>query len=145
MQYTLSDLIRDLTDDLAHEYMHMHCYLHYSATVVGLHRQELKEFYLEEAASEMKHVSEFADRLVGLGGIPKTDVVFFPKDHIDPKDQLNQILRMEEERVETYSHRMKQCEALGGADGSSMHVFYENQIDDSRQTVDHVRQMLRGI
>lgn len=143
--YTKEQLLKDVADDLAHEYMHMNCYLHYASTVTGLHRQELREFYLEEAASEMKHVMQFADKLVGLGGFPESKAAFFPQVPTTPKEQLEQILRMEEDRVETYAIRMRQCEELGGPDGSTMHVFYENQIDDSRNTVDHVRQLLRGV
>jgi bacterioferritin len=143
--YTKEQLLKDVADDLAHEYMHMNCYLMYASTVCGLHRQELREFYLEEAASEMKHVTQFTDKLIGLGGTPTFRVEKFP-DHLwTPKEQLEQILRMEEDRVAMYDLRMQQCEELGGPDGSTMHVFYENQIDDSRNTVDHVRQLLRGV
>lgn len=141
----LKDFIWLVNSDLLNEYRHLHTYLHYGVVVSGLHRAELSEFLLKEAASELKHCEEFARKIVGLGGVPKTpwDCTFSIPPYTHPSDILQEVLRMETEVVENFVLRMKQAEELGGADGMTMHVFYENQVHDSRTTVDDVREMLK--
>ena len=62
------DIIALLNSDLRNEYAHMHFYLNSAIIIKGLHREELREFLLESAASEMVHVREFGDLILGLGG-----------------------------------------------------------------------------
>lgn len=145
-------LIDMLNGDLMREYQHLHTYLHYATVVRGLHRAELSEFFMEEATSELKHCEEFARMIVGLGGKPRTPwtttktntYAFIDIPQVtDPYDCLREVLRMEEEVVAKFAKRMKTAEEYGGVDGSVLHVFYENQILDSRLTVNHVREMLK--
>jgi bacterioferritin (cytochrome b1) len=132
-----------MDNDLANEYKHMHFYLHSAIVVQGLHREELGEFFLEEAKSEMKHVEEFGKMILGMGGEPKVKVAQFPVNLVTPKEILEYILEMENDVVFNYHYRMRQAEEIGTAEGSVLHVFYENQILDSRLTVNHVREMLK--
>jgi bacterioferritin (cytochrome b1) len=133
-----------MAEDLSNEYKHMHFYLHSAIVVQGLHRLELSEFFQEEAASEMKHVTEFGKMLLGMGGVPHATVAEFPTDLVDPKYILTYIHLMELEVVGNYHLRMQQAESIGTPDGSVLHVFYENQILDSRLTASNVAEMLKG-
>lgn len=134
--------------DLMREFQHMHTYLNYAVIVRGLHRQELSEMFIEEAQSELKHCEEFSRMIVGLGGNPITPWTFNSSGVKKPYDKnpyalLEAVLEMEEEVVGIFAERMKQAEELGGPDGAVLHVFYENQILDSRLTVNNVREMIR--
>lgn len=141
-----------LNDDLKNEYKHMMFYLHHAAMVGGLHRLELREFLLEEAASEMKHVDEFSHVIVGLGGIPTTEIASFERNMTDPGAILLYAARMEDEVAGNYANRMKLTDELMGsgawqgvdADAAYVHVFMEDNIKDSRKTADELRKMLHA-
>ena len=150
---TTKDLIDVLNEDLKNEYKHMLFYLHHASVVEGLHRFEVREFLLEEAASEMKHVDEFAQVICGLGGIPTTECNDFPKNLTNPVDILSYALEMESEVVRNYSMRMRQTDeasdpeancVLSISDASYVHVFMEDNVKDSRKTVDELRKILNA-
>lgn len=145
--------LKNMWEDILNEYTHMHVYLHAAIVVQGLHREELSEFFMKEAASEMEHVAEFGKMFLGIfdmtpPGAPRSDthLDYAPLyGSTDPQDILSEIVRMENHVVRRYAKRMEEAEELGGPDGSVLHVFYENQILDSRLTVNHVKQMLKGL
>jgi bacterioferritin (cytochrome b1) len=147
----LSQLISLLNEDLAREYMHWHFYMNAAIRVQTLHRAEIQELMLEEAAGEMKHVEAFGKLIVGLGGTPTVKVASFESDITDPKIILEEALKMEEEVVTNYVQRMddaEKLESLGGVDkvhGRYVHIFLEDQILDSRQAVDHYRELIAGL
>ena len=72
------EMIDVLNQDLKNEWMHLRFYLHHASMVTGLHCHEYKELFLKEAASEMEHVTQFSDLIIGLGGIPTTLSNEFP-------------------------------------------------------------------
>lgn len=141
---TKSELVSLLNSDIRNEYMHMHFYLHSAMMVQGLHREEWREFFLEEAGNEMKHVQEFGDLIIGLDGTPEVTPNQFPTNLTDLKSILNYAINMEEQVVSNYVTRMDQASELGGVDGRWMEIFLEDQIMKSRKDVDHLRQVLRG-
>lgn len=140
---TKQQLTVNLCEDLRNEYTHMHFYLHSAALVTGLHREEIREFLIEQAEGEFKHIQEFANLIVGLGGIPSCWPHEFPT-HYNPYNILTYALKLEEEVVSNYVLRMKEAKELGGVDGSYVEIFLENQILDSRADADNIRQMLKG-
>lgn len=141
---TKTELIDLLNGDLKNEYMHMHFYLHSAVVVRGLHRAEIREFLLEEAASEMTHVKKFADLIVGLGGIPASLPNPFPTDLTKPVRILKFALDMEETVVANYTARLGHAAELGGVDGKWVELFIEDQLVQSRTDADHIRQLLGG-
>jgi bacterioferritin (cytochrome b1) len=141
---TKEEIIELLNSDLKNEWMHMSFYLHHASRVVGLDCHEYKELFLKEAASEMNHVNEFSDVIVGLGGVPTTEINSFPKI-TDARQIIEHALKMEENVVENYVNRIKDAEKLGGVDGKWIEIFLEKQIEHSRVDVDHFRQILKGI
>lgn len=136
-------MIELLNGDLANEYKHFHFYINAAARVVGLHRKELKEFFLEQAESEMKHISQFADMIVGLGGIPTVQVNDFPSDLKEPQMLLLAALKMEKEVLGNFYERIKQAESIDELDGRWVVIFLEGQIEDTRQDVDELMQMVQ--
>ncbi len=147
----LLEMIDKLNGDLSREYAHWHFYIHAARMVETLHRAELKEFFDEEAADEMKHVQAWGDLIVGLGGVPTTVVAPFRNDLGDPVELLKEAIKMESEVVEHFVQRQDEANELeknGGmdkVDGRRIDVFLDDQILDSRETVDHVTQMLKGL
>lgn len=147
----LLEMIDHLNEDLSREYAHWHFYIHAARMVETLHRAELKEFFDEEAADEMKHVQEWGDLIVGLGGIPTVHVAPFKSDLTDPVELLKEAVKMESAVVENFVTRQDECQELeknGGLekiDGRRIDVFLDDQILDSRETVDNVTKMLKGL
>lgn len=139
---TKEALVKLMNEDLVREYEHWFTYMQACTNIKGLHRLEFEEFFWEEAQDEMEHVKELSLRISGLGGTPvsnlnlKFDVVY------DPVLLLHDVLQMEEEVVAIFAERIKQTEEMGGSDGMSLHVFYEDMINDSRKTVDKVKMLL---
>lgn len=138
---TKQQLIDLLNEDLKNEYKHMHFYLHSAFVVQGLHREEIREYLLTHAKGEMQHVQEFADVIIGLGGQPTTEVGNFPSI-VCPQEILEYALAMEDEVVDNYVERRLQAAELGGADGTYVELFLEDQILDSRGDADHLRKLV---
>ena len=159
-------MIELLNDDLKNEWKHLRFYLYHASAVTGLHCGEYKELFLEEAASEMKHVTQFSDLIIGLGGTATFESNDFEKFH-DPKSIMNYAVKMEEQVIENYFQRMQDASELSDktvgfsssdlsgdltgypplskSDASWIQIFLEGQLEASREDVDHFKQILRGL
>jgi bacterioferritin (cytochrome b1) len=137
---TKSEMIEKLKSDLANEYTHLLFYLQHSSTIVGLHRLEYQELMTEQATSEMKHVKQFSDIIVGLGGIPSFDSHSFPT-LVDPEQIIEYAIQLESTVTENYLQRMKDAEELGGVDGMGVHLFLEEQFQDSYEDLINFQQV----
>jgi len=135
-------MIQMLNDDLKNEWKHLRFYLYHASAVTGLHCAEYKELFLKEAASEMMHVTQFSDVIIGLGGTATFESNDFEK-YTDPKDIMEYAVAMEEEVVNNYVQRMKDAEKLGGVDGTWLEIFLEGQVQASREDLDHFKQIVR--
>ena len=141
---TKENMIQLLNNDLKNEWKHLHFYLYHASAVTGLHCGEYKELFLNEASSEMKHVTEFSDLIIGLGGKATFESNDFGKFN-NPKEIMEYAVMMEEEVVENYVQRMKDASELGGVDGTWLEIFLEGQVQASREDVDHFKQIVRGL
>jgi bacterioferritin (cytochrome b1) len=144
-----ADLLAQLNDDLKNEWKHFKFYLYHASAVTGLHAHEYKEFLLEQAASEMKHITQFSDMLIGLGVTPTIVHNEFPKLQ-KPREILEYALEMEWQVVTNYAERIEQLPtiprvALLAVDLKWIEIFLEKQIEDSRQDLDHLRQILAEV
>ena len=137
-------MIELLNVDLKNEWKHMRFYLYHASAVIGLHKEEYKELLLKEATGEMKHITEFSDVIIGLGGKAIAESNDFDKfEKIE--DILKYALLMEEEVVNNYVTRIHDANALGGVDGQWLEIFLEGQIQASREDIDSFRQIIKGI
>jgi len=145
----LQQMIDLLNEDLEREYSHWHFYMNAAVRVVGLHRKSLSKFFLEEAKGEMAHIEQFKRLIIGMDGIPSTEVADFVNHMTDPTDLLIEALKMEDEVVANYVQRMDDANELeknGGSDkvdGRHIEIFLEDQILDSRGDADNIREMLK--
>ena len=140
---TIEEMIILMNQDLMNEWMHMRFYLYHASAVVGLHCHEYKEILIDEAKSEMSHVTEFCDAIVGIGGVPTSQSNEFPK-FTQPQDIMNHAVHIENEVVENYANRIEQAKELGGSNGAWLEIFYENQLEHSRTDLDHFKQIIKG-
>lgn len=141
---TKENMIRTLNGDLKNEWKHLRFYLYHASAVTGLHCAEYKELFLKEAASEMLHVTQFSDVIIGLGGTATFESNEFEK-FTDPKEIMEYAVSMEGEVVENYVQRMKDANELGGTDGTWLEIFLEGQVQASREDLDHFKQIVRGL
>jgi bacterioferritin (cytochrome b1) len=141
----LETLVENLKEDLKNERKHMLFYLTNASTITGLNRIEIKEFLLEEAASEMKHVEQFQNLILGLDG--KIDDFSHNQFDIfeDPYKILDYALKMEIEVIYNYSRRIKEAQELKDHNGLWVEIFLESQIANSREDADQIKQMLKII
>lgn len=141
---TDKELIALVNEDLKNERKHLAMYLQAGVMVRGLHRPELREFFLEEASDELKHCQQFADLVVRLGGVPTVEVNSFPMDMVCPVSILKYIHEMELEVAENYAERLRQTESLENSNVAFCHVFYEGQLEDSWATAREVEQLIKN-
>jgi ferritin len=152
----INELVVLLEDDLANEYAHWHFYMQAATSVRGLHRQEIGEFFLEQAAGEMKHVEEFRRLITGIktrrgipGEVPSHPAQF--KTNITcPRELLMAALEMENQVVSNYVLRHSQAEEIASSgspddavDATYVALFLEDQILDSRGDADNILEMLK--
>ncbi len=141
---TKDQLIDLLAQDLMRERMHLAFYLYAASVVEGLHREELSEFFTEQAASEMQHVKQFQDVILELGGqVPNMANSFPEPSDFTPAALLGFALKMEDEVVTNYVERLEQAAVLGGVDGTYVSLFLEDQIMDSKNDAANIRRMLK--
>ena len=146
-----ADMVNRLNDDLKNEWKHLRFYLHHASAITGLHAHEYKELFLEQAASEMQHVSQFSDMIIGLGGVATTESHDFPK-LTTAGSAIGYAAIMEAEVVKNYTQRIAQLDSiLDDASGDIaahkkwLEIFLEKQIEDSRKDLDHFKQLLNGV
>jgi bacterioferritin len=133
-------LIEGLNQDLAHEYQAVIMYNTYAAVVTGIHRHELRSFFLDEVTDELKHAQLLADKITALGGTPTTKAA--PVDVAsDPRSMLENVVAAETETIERYVRRMKQAEAYGDY-GLSNNL--NDFIADETKHKEEAEKLLRG-
>lgn len=135
---TKKELVEHLKADLVNEYTHLMFYLNAAGTVAGEHRAEFKEYFEKQAASEMEHVRQFTDLIIGLGGDPEV------RHHPVPsffalRDILKHAIALEEQVVVNFLNRIEQADKLGGIDGYYVKLFMEDQLQDSRKDIDEFK------
>ena len=105
-------LIEGLNEDLAYEYQAVIMYNTYAAAVTGVHRSELRNFFLAEVGDELGHAQFLADKIIALGGRPVTKAADL-RYSTTAREMVETVAQSEAETIERYVRRMKQAEAFG--------------------------------
>lgn len=134
------ELIRGLNEDLAGELQAMIMYLHYSATLTGPYRNELRELFQAEIADEQRHAQFLSDKIAALGGDPTTTLRQIPEAHT-PREMLQCALDAEKRAVHDYKQRVEQAEAFGDL---GLKVELENQVSDETRHKEEIERILAG-
>jgi bacterioferritin (cytochrome b1) len=139
----LETLVANLKEDLKNERKHMLFYLTNASTITGLNRVEIKEFLLEAAASEMKHVEEFQNLILGLDGEIKDCEFNNFEVFEDAQKILEYAYNLEKEVVYNYARRIKEAQSLNDHNGLWVEIFLENQIANSREDADNIKRIIK--
>lgn len=145
-----NEMIALLRFDIVNETDHMHFYLLNASTVTGIQRMFLRPWLLEEAASEMKHVSAFMDKLVALEAAEAIPHPFSePHLYSDSTSIVREAIRLESEVVQNYVLRISQCDSLAEREDdpfwTHLGLFFEEQIEHSHKDLDELRQIDMGL
>jgi bacterioferritin len=136
----LADLVEGLNEDLAGELQAVIMYLHYSATLTGPYRKELRALFQAEIADELGHAQFLSDKIAVLGGKPTTTPRPVP-DATTPREMLINVLEAEKQAIADYTQRAQQAEMFGDV---GLKVSLENQISDETRHKEEVERILAG-
>ena len=139
----LETLVANLKEDLKNERKHMLFYLTNASTITGLNRVEIKDFLLVAAASEMKHVEEFQNLILGLDGEIKDCEFNNFEVFEDAQKILEYAYNLEKEVVYNYARRIKEAQSLNDHNGLWVEIFLENQIANSREDADNIKRIIK--
>ena len=133
-------LVEGLNHDLAGEYQSMLTYLHFSSTLTGPFRKELRDFFRAEVPHEMNHAQFLADKIAALGEEPTTQPREVPSAH-EPRAMLEAALVLEKQAIADYNERIEQAEAFGDI---GLKVDLENQVADETRHKEEIERFLAG-
>jgi bacterioferritin (cytochrome b1) len=143
------EILELLNNDLKNELKHLRFYLFHASSVIGLHREEYKELFIDEAKSEMNHVLQFSDLIYGLNGTATDESNPFEKFE-NVQDIVNYSIKMEEEVVANYVQRMRDAKQWEEdhpedvVDAQWLEIFLEGQIQNSREDVDNLKRISKN-
>ena len=133
-------LIEGLNEDLAHEYQAIIMYNTYAAAVAGVHRNELKSFFLDEVVDELEHAQFLAAKITALGGTPVTTAA--PVEYTtEARQMVENAARAEAETIKRYGQRMKQAAAFGDY---GLEAKLGDLIADETEHKEEAEMLLRG-
>lgn len=143
MNDPLIDLQSSLETDINNEIKHMMFYLHAANLIEGLHREELKKFFLKEAHEEMNHVYEFTEILSQCYGRfdYSTQKYDFPYTN-NPYELLRKAISLEEEVVKNYVERIKSL-TYNSPEIITIRIFYEDQLEHSQKSIWEMKKMIK--
>jgi bacterioferritin len=133
-------LIEGLNHDLAGEYQAILMYIHYSATLTGPFRRELRALFQAEVADEQGHAQFLSDKIAAMGGDPTTEPR--PVRHVnEPRQMLDCALNAERQAIANYTMRIRQAEACGEL---GLKVALENQLADETRHQEELERIIAG-
>jgi bacterioferritin len=133
-------LIDGLNEALAYEYQAVQQYIHYAASVSGIHRGELKEEFQSEVRDELRHAQFLADKVDALGGTPTTEVKPFPAAD-NPREMLEAVREAEADAIDRYVDLMEQAEDVGDLGlANDLHDIISDETEHKEET----EKLLRG-
>lgn len=134
------ELVDGLNEALAYEYQAVQQYIHYAATVSGIHRGELKEEFQDEVQDELQHAQFLADKVDALGGTPTTEAKPVPAAD-DPRAKLEAVQEAEAAAIERYVDLMEMAEDYGDLGlANDLHDIISDETEHKEET----EKLLRG-
>jgi len=129
------DLISVLNEAISLEYLAVIQYNQYSTLLTGQNKLLYEHLFQESAKESLGHAKMWSDRIVYLGGIPKTKLSEI-RQHIDITEMLEAALEIEKKAVEIYSRAHKVCKH------EPTLYMLENQIQDEDEDVEELQKLL---
>jgi bacterioferritin len=110
-QFSRSQLIDQLNEDLAREYQAIMAYVIYSQVLKGAEYMAIAKELEKHAGEELAHALKISKHIDYLGGMPTTNVKPV-KTSDDPRVMLRADLDNETATIRAYRERVQQCETL---------------------------------
>lgn len=133
-------LSEGLNHDLAGEYQAILMYTHYSATLTGPFRLELRGLFQAEVADEQGHAQFLADKIAAMGGKPTTEPR--PVRHVtQPRQMVECALSTEEHTIASYTIRIRQAEACGEI---GLRVELETRLAEKTRHKEELERIIAG-
>lgn len=140
MSVSDDEIVKHLNDALAYEYQAVMMYTTYAATISGIHRGELREFFQAEVADELGHAQFLADKISALGGQPVTEARPFEVPET-PRGMLEAVEAAESEAIDRYTDLREKAEAFGDI---SLVNHLEDMITDETDHKEETQKLLQG-
>ncbi|MGC4377873.1 ferritin-like domain-containing protein [Fictibacillus sp. Mic-4] len=138
MEKDVQLLIEGLNEDLANEYAASIMYTNNAATVSGLYRPLLKDFFESEISDEQGHALYLAEKIKTLGGIPTTTPAEV-KQVSTVREMLEEARKSEYETIRRYEER----KALAGKlNMTELVVKLEDIIADETNHMEELDRLL---
>ena len=110
--FSRTDLVKALNEDLSREYQAIIAYVVYSQALKGAQYMSIAQELEKHAGEELQHALTIAKHIDYLGGMPNGTALPV-KLSDDAKVMLRADLDNENETVRNYRERVRQCESLG--------------------------------
>ena len=111
-EFSRSDLIKALNEDLSREYQAVIAYVVYSQSIKGAQYMNIAEELEKHAGEELAHALTIAKHIDYLGGTP-TKAIKPVKVTDNAKEMLRADLDNENNTIRAYRDRVRQADALG--------------------------------
>lgn len=129
-----ASLIEGLQDALRYEYQSVIMYNTYAATVAGIHRGELKEFFQAELPDELGHAKYLANKISALGGTPTTEAITVPTTD-NAREMLENVREAEADAVDRYAALMSAAEEAGELGlANDLHDIISDETNHKEET-----------
>lgn len=132
-------MIDSLNEDLAGELGAMIQYITYAAKATGPYRPQLSEFFLGEVPDEQGHAQFLANKIVALGGEPRTKARDVPAAKSD-REMVEAVREAEKRAVTDYTKRIRQAEEFGD---KGLVVQLEDIVRDETGHLEETERLLR--
>jgi len=146
-----ADAIATLERDLQTEHSHLLFYTQQASLASGLYAAAYRAFFEKAAASELKHVMAFQDRLLGLVHEEKygLDQPIYARLRgmrtiVDPGEALDFAIKLETDVARNYTHTIQELDTTSYADfpeATYLKSFYEEQLRDSYEDCERMRRL----
>lgn len=129
------ELTRILNEAVSLEYTAAIQYNQYSMLLTGQNKLLYEHLFKDSAEGSLAHAKKWGDRIVYLGGTPKTEVREV-RQSTDIKEMLEISLETEKKAVEIYSRAHKVC------NHEATRYMLEDQISDEDRDVERLQKLL---
>lgn len=109
---TREDLLKGLQEDLSREYQAIIAYVIYSQALKGAQYMSIAKELEVHAGEELQHALTIAKQIDYLGGMPNATALPVTLSE-DAETMLRADLQNENDTVQAYRERVRQCDALG--------------------------------
>ena len=131
-----TELIDNLNQALGLELAGVIQYSQHSYLVTGLHREEYRGFFRDQAGEAQDHAQFLGDKIVALGGVPTVEPATI-RQSTDLNEMLKQDLELEREAMAAYMAAWNSC----GDEDLPTKFWIEGQIAEEQLHIEELEKL----